>query len=163
MVDSTSASLTAISKVTFLSKSTLYSISAEAGDLASLPAVAQRITDRHAVQTTLLQRIADRRKFCRLNDGDDQTHAGHIGETNHSLGGWLLKQAGLRETIEIGARRGSQALSLPTFFRRDSLISRSGTRKSSDANVLAVKQSFHVAQQSAGFRKSSDFRYESCG
>ncbi len=39
-------------------------------------------------------------------------------------------------------------------------ISRSGTRKSSDANVLAVKQGFDFPLV---FRKSSDFRYERCG
>ncbi len=44
-----------------------------------------------------------------------------------------------------------EALSLPTFFRRDSVISRSGTRKSSDANVLAVTPGFDFAQRSAGF------------
>ncbi len=56
------------------------------------------------------------------------------------------------------------------------MISGSGTRKSSDANVLAVKRGFDFARRSAGFsevfrlplpkmpvfRKSSDFRYERC-
>ncbi len=56
------------------------------------------------------------------------------------------------------------------------MISRSGTRKSSDANMLAVKQGFDFAQRSTGlsevfrlplrkmpvYRKSSDFRYERC-
>ncbi len=36
-------------------------------------------------------------------------------------------------------------------FVGNSMISRSGTRKSSDANVLAVKQGFDFAQRSAGF------------
>ena len=35
----------------------------------------------------------------------------------------------------------------PAFFGRDSVISRSGTRKSSDANVLAVTQGFDFAQR----------------
>ncbi len=35
----------------------------------------------------------------------------------------------------------------PHFFGRESVISRSGTRKSSDANVLALTQGFDFAQR----------------
>ncbi len=39
----------------------------------------------------------------------------------------------------------------PAFL--SSMICRSGTRKSSDANVLAVKQGFDFAQRSAGLKE----------
>ena len=50
----------------------------------------------------------------------------------------------------------------PHFFGRDSMISRSVTRKSSDANVLAVSKVSISLSGPPVFRKSSDFRYESC-
>ena len=43
------------------------------------------------------------------------------------------------------------------------MISRSGTRKSSDANVLAVSKVSISLSGPPVFRKSSDFRYERGG
>ncbi len=51
----------------------------------------------------------------------------------------------------------------PHFFGRDSMISRSGTRKSSDANMLAISKVSISLSGPPVFRKSSDFRYERCG
>ncbi len=51
----------------------------------------------------------------------------------------------------------------PRFFGRGSMISRSGTRKSSDANVLAVSKVLISLSGPPVRRKSSDFRYERCG
>ncbi len=48
----------------------------------------------------------------------------------------------------------------PDFCRINSMFSGSGTRKSSAAQILAVKQGSDFAWQDPDFRKSSDFRYE---
>ncbi len=53
-------------------------------------------------------------------------------------------------TNQIISSRDQGACHYPHFFGRDRVISRSGTRKSSDANVLAVKQGFYFALRQAG-------------
>ena len=70
---------------------------------------------------------------------------------------------------------GRKPCHYPHFFGRDrmisrsgtrkssDMISRSGTRKSSDANVLAVSKVSISLSGPPVFRKSSDFRYERCG
>ena len=58
--------------------------------------------------------------------------------------------AGLARLFRIIRSTGFNPCHDPHYFGRDSVISGSGTRKSSDANVLAVKQGFNFAQRSVG-------------